>query len=84
MSMTKYDHGMGVERITISLESGLAAELREAVEEDGTNVSAWVADALQRSLNTRGLHAVIREWEAEHGAFTEEELAAARRELGFS
>jgi hypothetical protein len=79
--MTTYDHPMGVERITVSLDSELAGDVRAAADEDRTTVSAWVAEALQRSLNTRGLRALVREYEAEHGAFTEDELRVARERL---
>lgn len=37
------------------------------------------AEAARQRLVTRGL---IADWEAAHGAFTEEELARARSELG--
>lgn len=38
--------------------------------------------AAPRRLVSRGLRDVVADWEAEHGAFTEEELARARAELG--
>ena len=79
--MTTYDPRMGVERITVSLDAELAAALRDAAAEDDVNVSTWVSEAVQRSLDTRGLRAVISEWEAEHGQITEEEIASARKEL---
>ena len=71
-----------VERITVSLEPELAAAVREAAEADAENVSAWLADAARRRLAGRGLREVIAEWEAEHGSFSDEELAAARARLG--
>lgn len=43
------------------------------------NVSAWLADAARRQLASRGLRDVVTEWESEHGAFSDDELAAARR-----
>jgi hypothetical protein len=79
--MTKYDVLMVAERITISLDKELAEALRQAAAADNVNVSAWVAMSLQHSLRTRGLAAVIADWEAEHGAFTEAELKQARRRL---
>lgn len=78
VGMTKYDHVMTVERLTVSLESELALAVREAAEADEQNVSAWLADAARRRLATRGLRDVIAAWEREHGAFSDEELAAAR------
>jgi predicted Ser/Thr protein kinase len=76
--MTKYDHVMTVERLTVSIESELAIAVREAADADEQNVSAWLADAARRHLATRGLRDVIAAWEHEHGAFSDEERAAAR------
>lgn len=78
-----YDDAMVAERITISLDGDLAEALRQAAAEDNVNVSAWVAGSLQDRLRSRGLAAVIADWEAEHGAFTEAELDEARRRLGW-
>lgn len=77
--MNKYDLRMTVERLTVSLESDLAIAVREAAVADELNVSAWLADAARRQLASRGLRDVVSEWEAEHGAFSDDELAAARR-----
>jgi hypothetical protein len=76
--MTKYDPLMTVERLTISIESELATAVREAAEADEQNVSAWLADAARRQLANRGLRDAVAAWEREHGAFSDEELAAAR------
>jgi hypothetical protein len=76
--MTKYDRSMSVERLTVSIESELAIAVREAAEADEQNVSAWLADAARRQLANRGLRDVVAEWERDHGAFSDEELAAAR------
>lgn len=73
--MNKYDDEMTVERLTVSLESELAVAIREAAVADDLNVSAWLADAARRQLASRGLHDVVTEWEAEHGAFSDDELA---------
>jgi len=73
---------MPVERLTVSLDTELAAAVRDAAEADERNVSAWLADAARRQLASRDLRQVIADWEAEHGAFTEGELAAARSRLG--
>lgn len=79
--MNKYDHRTTVERLTASLESDLAIAVREAAVADELNVSAWLAHAARRQLASRGLHDVVTEWEAEHGTFSDDELAAARRAL---
>lgn len=76
-----YDRAMVAERITISIDAQLAEALREAAADDDMNVSAWASEAIEQKLNQRGLRAVIADWEAEHGAFTDEELVAARKRL---
>ena len=68
--------------LTISLPQDLSVEVQEPAEEDGQRISAWLADAARRRLKARGLRQVVAEWEAIHGPFTEEELAAARKKLG--
>jgi hypothetical protein len=75
---TKYDLVMTVERLTVSIESELAIAVREAAEADEQNVSAWLANAARRQLATHGLRDVVAAWELEHGALSDEELAAAR------
>ena len=72
---------MAVERLTVSLDAELAAAVRDAAEADDQNVSAWLADAARHQLSSCGLRDVIADWEAEHGAFTEDDLAAARSRL---
>ena len=81
--MTTHGDFVVAERITISLDKQLAERLRRAAGEDDANVSAWVSDAIERSLNSRGLRAVVAEWGAEHGAFTPQELDRARQRLGW-
>ena len=74
--------GVATERLTISLDTALAGAVSEAAAQDEQNMSAWLAEAARRRLVSRGLRDVVSDWEAEHGAFTEEELARARAELG--
>ena len=52
-----------------------------AAKEAGVPLSHLVASAAERELRLRAGRAVVREWQAEHGVFTPEELAAARAEL---
>ena len=74
--------GMSVERLTVSLDPELAGAVRDAAGADALNVSAWFAQAARRQLASRGLREIVAEWEAEHGAFTDLELATARKRLG--
>ncbi len=80
--MKAYDQQMAVERLTVSFADDLAAAVRAAAAADAQNTSAWLAEAARRRLATRGLNEVIREWEAEFGRFSDDELLAARRRLG--
>lgn len=63
----------------------IAPEVHEGVvaaaAEDGVSVSAWMTEAARRSLRARDGLAAVAEWEAEHGAFTDEEMSAARRRV---
>lgn len=52
-----------------------------AAREEGTSLSALVNDSLTEHLALRrGLRA-MEQWQADHGPFTEEELAAADQAL---
>lgn len=79
--MKLYDSPAATERVTVSLQAELAEAVRDAAEADAQNVSAWIADAARRRLASRGLRDVLCEWEAEHGPFSEDELAAARARI---
>lgn len=72
---------MTVERITISLDADLAELVKAAADEDSLNVSAWFGDAARQRLASRRLRTVIDDWEQEHGAFSEDELAAAAQRI---
>jgi uncharacterized protein YmfQ (DUF2313 family) len=69
---------MAVEKLAISLPSDLAEHARERAASEGTSVSAWIAEAVAQQLRQRSLRQLVADWEAEHGRFTEEEIAAAR------
>jgi hypothetical protein len=70
---------MPVTRWAISLEKELAKQIKRSAAHEP--ISAWIADAARKKLRTERLLAVIAEYEAEHGAFTAEELEAARLEI---
>lgn len=62
---------------SVSFREDLWRGLEEMVEEDHTNVSAVVNEALEHILGLRAGRRAIDQWEAEHGAFTPAELAEA-------
>lgn len=71
---------MAVDRLSVALDPDLGKAIREAAAEEQTSVSAWLAEAAADRLRNRLLGMALDAWEAENGAITEEELAAARRE----
>jgi len=87
-------------KMSVSLAPELDHAVREAAGRAGMSLSAWLAQAAEAKLRqdrdgrileqaaqerrSEALRAYLDEWQAEHGAFTEEEMARARRkrELG--
>lgn len=65
-------------KLAITVDPDVHAKVMEAAAEDGVSVSAWMTAAARRELLVRDGLAAVAEWEAEHGAFSEAELAAAR------
>lgn len=72
---------MATRKVTISLSEELVEALGMAAREDGVPLSRVVASAAERELRRRIGQQLITDWQAEHGAFTAEELAAARAEM---
>lgn len=69
---------MTVARLAISLDRELARQIRRSAAGEPTSV--WLADAARRKLRSEGLTEVVREWEAQHGEISEEEMRAVERE----
>ena len=74
---------MAVEKMSISMDAELAEEVRRSAAAEGQTVSAWIAGVLAKKTRREGLRALLEEYQAEHGAFTEEELAKASRDMGY-
>ena len=68
-------------KLAITVDPDVRDGVLEAAEAEGLSVSAWMTNAARRALLARDGLAAIAEWEAEHGAFTDAELAAARRRV---
>jgi hypothetical protein len=64
-------------RITVTLPTDQVAELKKLTD----NVSGYVAEAVARQIRHQLLGADLRSHEEEHGAFSEEEVAAARERI---
>ena len=68
---------MGVKKLSIALDERVAAAAAASAERHGLSLSAWLNRAAENSLAIEDGLAAVAEWEAEHGAFTGEEIAAA-------
>jgi len=56
---------------------GVHTRLVEAAEAEGVTVSAWITRAAEDRLAISEGLALVEAWEAEHGAFTVDEMALA-------
>lgn len=71
---------MATRKVTITLDEHLLEQLNEVAREEGVPLSRLVASAAEHELRQRIARKVLEEWAAEHGAFTPDELAAAKAE----
>jgi hypothetical protein len=69
-------------KLAITVDPDVHAQVVAAAAAEGVSVSAWMTAAARRALLVRDGLAAVAEWEAEHGAFTREELEAARHRVG--
>ncbi|MFI8160402.1 hypothetical protein ACIF6I_14445 [Streptomyces microflavus] len=67
------------ENISVSMPSELVSELRSRTGRRG--LSGYVTEAVRHQLAMDGLAEIVAAHEEEHGALTEQEIEAARREL---
>ncbi|GGP35646.1 MULTISPECIES: hypothetical protein [Streptomyces] len=67
------------ENISVSMPSELVSELRSRTGRRG--LSSYVTEAVRHQLAMDGLAEIVASHEEEHGALTEQEIEAARREL---
>jgi hypothetical protein len=72
---------MASKKVTITLDESLVEAMASAAREAGVPLSRLIAGAAERELRLRAGRATVQEWQAERGAFTPEELAAARAEM---
>jgi hypothetical protein len=73
---------MTVDRVTISLSSDVRAAAQQAADAAGLPFSSAVSEALIVWTRGRLVDQWLDEHEAEHGAFTEEELQSIATETG--
>ncbi|MGQ0465745.1 MAG: hypothetical protein ACT4QG_10545 [Sporichthyaceae bacterium] len=65
-------------KLAITVDPDVHERVVAAAAAAGVSVSAWMTDAARRRLRIDDGLAAVAEWEVEHGALTEAELAAAR------
>lgn len=68
-------------KLAITVDPEVHAKVIAAAAEDGVSVSAWMTNAARRALVVRDGLAAVAEWEAEHGAFSDSEMADARQRV---
>ncbi len=76
--------GVKVDKMSISMDPELGARARDAAARSGEPLSAWIAGAVAARLRADSLAEFLDDYQAHHGAFTDVELAAARRDLGLT
>lgn len=70
--------GSPAKKLAISVDRAVHARVVRAAAQDHISVSAWLTSAARRALTLRDGLAAVHAWEAQHGAFSEAELQAAR------
>jgi hypothetical protein len=68
-------------KLAITVDPDVHARVLAAAADDGISVSAWMTKAARRALLVRDGLAAVAEWEAEHGALSDAEMAAARQRV---
>ena len=72
---------MVAKKFSASMDDRLLDEVGRAAESAGVTLSAWLAQAARDRLGIMGLRQLVTDWEAEHGAFSLAERAAAKRRV---
>ena len=70
-------------KMSISVDEDVAQRVRVLAAERGVPVSTLVSESMEHAVRQAAMKEFLDDFEAEHGAFTDEELAQARRDLGW-
>lgn len=73
--------GAPASKLAITVDRDVHAKVIRAAAEDEMSVSAWLTAAARQAIRLREGLVAVAEWEAEHGTFSEEELAEARKRI---
>lgn len=68
---------MAVRKLSIALDEDVAEAASAAARQHGQSLSSWLNEAVAHALAVKDGLAAVAEWEAENGAFTDEEKAIA-------
>lgn len=68
-------------KLAITVDADVHEQVIAAATEEGVSISAWMTNAARRALLIKDGLAAVTEWEAEHGALSETELAEARQRV---
>jgi hypothetical protein len=67
--------------MAITVDRDVHAKVVRAASRDDMSLSAWMTAAARQALLVREGLAAVEAWEAEHGAFSQAELDAARERV---
>jgi hypothetical protein len=65
-------------KISITVDERVLRQVERDARQRGRSLSAHITDALARDLRRQRLREIVDEYETEHGAFSEQELAAVQ------
>lgn len=68
-------------KITITLPEEDLEQVKELARQAGLPLSTWIAQTLEHEARIQAGLSAMREWQEEHGAFTEDELAWADAQI---
>jgi hypothetical protein len=68
-------------KLAITVDANVHEQVVAAAADDGVSVSAWLTEAARRALLARQGLVAVAEWEKDHGAFTKDEIDAARARI---
>jgi hypothetical protein len=68
-------------KLAITVDPDVHRQVLDAAAAQGVSVSAWMTAAARRALRREDGLAAVREWEAQHGRLTDDEMVEARRRV---
>jgi hypothetical protein len=68
-------------KLAITVDPEVHENIIAAAAREGVSVSAWMTVAAREALQRRAGLAAVALWERQHGRFTAEEMAEARRNV---